>query len=241
MLPDGNNTPFRDGAGSNATFSAAWAQAFDASGDLYVADDLNNRIRKITGLQYIPQTTVVAGSTAGFSNAAGAAAQFSNPLGITMNTNIYGNSVLIADSGNNTIRSIAIQNPMYSAAALTNPLASNMVSTYAGSGQNANNDFTIPMTSNALTNPQTVNLYSNSLYTVLNTGSVSAIQRIPLTYPTTTFTFSNTSNVQIQNTTGTAITVAVPGATVSNAVIQSIPNMTDIRTLTGSGTSYTVV
>jgi len=75
----------------------------------------------------------------------------------------------------------------------------------------------------------------------MNGGSVSAIQKIPLTYPTTTFTFSNTSNVQIQNTTGRPITVAVPGATVSNAVITSIPNMTDMKTLTGSGASYTVI
>jgi len=142
---DGNSSPFRDGSGSNATFAGAWGQAFDASGDLYIADQYFGSIRKITGLQYIPQTTLVAGSTAGFSNAAGAAAQFSNPLGMTINTNIYGKNILVADSGNNVIRNISIQNPINSRAALSSPLASNMVTVYAGTGDNSNVHGNMPM------------------------------------------------------------------------------------------------
>jgi len=236
----GSNSAFQDGSGSTARFGGVWQQAFDPSGDLYIADPNNRRIRKITGLQYIPQTTLVAGSSAGFSNAAGAAAKFCNPLGITINTNIFGKNILVADSGNNVIRNIAIQNRINSPDAFLGPLASNMVTVYTGTGENE--DSNMPMlTSNDLTIPQTVTLYSNSLYTVMNGGSVSAIQKINLGYPTTTFTFSNTSNIQVQNATGASVTVAVPGATVSNAVITSIPNMTDIRTLTGSGASYTVI
>jgi hypothetical protein len=95
--------------------------------------------------------------------------------------------------------------------------------------------------------PQTLNVYSNAMYTMLNYQGVSTIVKIPLTsYPSTTFTFtnvnSNTSPILIQNTTGRQITVAVQGGTVTNPTLNSIPNISDIKTLHNtSGTTYTLL
>jgi hypothetical protein len=98
------------------------------------------------------------------------------------------------------------------------------------------------------TNQQTISLYSNSLYTVvigiddLNNSTYYGIQKVPLTYPSTTFTFSNVlSNVQIQNTTGRQVTIAVTGGTVTNSNLNSVPNISDIKTLYNTtGTTYTL-
>jgi uncharacterized protein (TIGR03437 family) len=77
--------------------------AFDSSGNVYLADSLNNRIRKIAG------TTIatVAGngglSSSGDSGPA-TSAQLNTPLGVALDTagNIY-----IADSLNNTVRRVS--------------------------------------------------------------------------------------------------------------------------------------
>jgi hypothetical protein len=100
------------------------------------------------------------------------------------------------------------------------------------------------ITGAAINNPQTVTLYSNSLYTATNSGGTSYIVRIPFTaYPSTTFTFSNVgSNVQVQNATGIQVTVAVAGGTVTNSNLPSIPNISDVKTLYNTtGTTYTLL
>ena len=70
--------------------------------NLYVADQANNRIRKIvisTG-----GVTTLAGGTQGSTNGTGNSAEFDRPPGITTDgTNLY-----VADSNNNRIRKIVI-------------------------------------------------------------------------------------------------------------------------------------
>jgi trimeric autotransporter adhesin len=72
----------------------------DSAGNLYIADELNNRIRKVTkgGI-----TTVAGNGTAGFGGDSGPAtnAQLNSPTGVAVDSagNIY-----IADSDNNRIR-----------------------------------------------------------------------------------------------------------------------------------------
>jgi len=92
-------------------------------------------------------------------------------------------------------------------------------------------------------NPQSLSLYSNSLYTVICSSSSSTLVQLPLGYPSTTFTFSNiTSNTQIQNTTGRTVTIAVTGGTVTNSNLPSIANISDIKTLFNTtGTTYTLL
>lgn len=74
--------------------------AVDNLFNVYVVDSNNHRIRKITSAGAV---STFAGSTAGFSNGNGTAAQFSSPRGITIgpDDNIY-----VSDLGNESIRMI---------------------------------------------------------------------------------------------------------------------------------------
>lgn len=91
---------FADGIGASAQFFLPIGVATDASGNVYVADQFNNKIRKISQTGVV---TTLAGSTQGFADGTGAAAQFDNPIGIA--TDISGN-VYVGDIVNYKIRKI---------------------------------------------------------------------------------------------------------------------------------------
>ncbi len=78
--------------------------ALDASGNLYIADMLNNRIRKVTTAGII--STISGTTTAGYSGDGGQATAAKldapNDVKVDASGNIY-----IADAGNNRIRKIA--------------------------------------------------------------------------------------------------------------------------------------
>lgn len=89
-----------DGTLSNARFFGPTGLTFDKSGNLYVADFFNHRIRKITPGGII---STLAGSTAGCTNGTGSAAQFNFPVGLAVDDN---NNVYVADWFNHSIRKI---------------------------------------------------------------------------------------------------------------------------------------
>jgi sugar lactone lactonase YvrE len=97
----GSSYGYADGTGSGAQFAYPSGITTDGT-NLYVADTGNGRIRKIvisTG-----EVTTLAGSSYGYADGTGIAAQFYNPYDITTEgTNLY-----VSDMYNHRIRKIVI-------------------------------------------------------------------------------------------------------------------------------------
>jgi sugar lactone lactonase YvrE len=89
-----------DATGTAAKFSYPNKVAVDSTGNVYVADTNNNRIRKITPAGLV---TTLAGSTSGFADGNGTAAKFSYPNGLEVDST---GNVYVADTYNNRIRKI---------------------------------------------------------------------------------------------------------------------------------------
>lgn len=110
----GSTQGFADGTGSSAKFYMPTGVATDVQGNIYVVDEFNNRIRKITPTGVV--STFAGNGTQGFVDGNGSSAEFNSPLGIA--ADVQGN-IYVADPGNNCIRKIT---------------PAGVVSTYAGNG-----------------------------------------------------------------------------------------------------------
>jgi len=91
-----------DGTGSAAHFLNPLGVAVDAAGNVYVADTLNNTIRKITPDGTVSTLAGVVG-TAGAKDGPGATARFDYPQGLAVDP---AGNVYVADTSNSTIRKI---------------------------------------------------------------------------------------------------------------------------------------
>jgi sugar lactone lactonase YvrE len=93
-----------DGAATSASLASPWGVALDASGNLYIADYFNHRIRKVDATTGII-TTVAGNGTATFAGDGGAAtsANLNYPVGVAVDAsgNLY-----IADFRNQRIRKV---------------------------------------------------------------------------------------------------------------------------------------
>jgi sugar lactone lactonase YvrE len=94
---------FADGLGTAASFSGPTGVAIDGSGNLYVSDFGNNRIRKITSAGLV--TTLAGNGAEAFADGAAASASFSAPYGIAVDA--LANNVYVADTGNERIRRVS--------------------------------------------------------------------------------------------------------------------------------------
>lgn len=93
---------FAEGSGLEAAFNTPSGLAIDASGNLYVADTGNNRIRKITPQGIV--STIAGDGTAGYADGPAAQAKFDGPIGVAVDK---AGVVLVADSYNDRIRAIS--------------------------------------------------------------------------------------------------------------------------------------
>ena len=91
-----------DGTGSAARFNYPTGVAVDGSGNVYVADEVNYTIRKVTPGGVVSTLAGLAGSS-GSSDGTGSAARFNNPLGVAVDGS---GNVYVADYGNSTIRKV---------------------------------------------------------------------------------------------------------------------------------------
>jgi sugar lactone lactonase YvrE len=94
--------PDADGVGQAGTFNYPTGPAVDAAGNVYIADSIDDTVRKVTpgGL-----VTTLAGSYAeeGDADGTGAAAGFFSPRGMAVDA---AGTVYVCDTGNNRIRKI---------------------------------------------------------------------------------------------------------------------------------------
>jgi sugar lactone lactonase YvrE len=100
-LAGSGNAGFANGNGTSASFWSPSGVAVDASGNVYLADTNNHRIRKITTDGTV--TTLAGSGNAGFADGQGAAANFQGPIGLAVDGS---GNVYVADSENNKIRKI---------------------------------------------------------------------------------------------------------------------------------------
>ncbi len=110
------------GPATNAGLYYPFGVAFDQSGNLYIGDSNNNRVRKVDTNGVI--TTVAGNGTYGYSGDGGAAgnASLSFPFGVFVDAT---GNIFVADSYNNRVREVPVQGPTLH--------LSNLASTNAGS------------------------------------------------------------------------------------------------------------
>jgi sugar lactone lactonase YvrE len=90
---------FADGTGGAARFYYPLGMALDTNGNVYVSDNGNSAIRKVTPTGKV--TTLAGGANGAFADGTGSAAEFYQPCGVAVDS--VGN-VYVADGGNNVIR-----------------------------------------------------------------------------------------------------------------------------------------
>ncbi|MDR3694791.1 hypothetical protein [Mucilaginibacter sp.] len=224
----GSSQPgYADGKGSSARFINMAGLAVDAQDNIYVAERLNSRIRKITPDGTV--STFAGTSTLGFVNGPGKSAEFGYPTDIVTDAN---GNLFVDDQGNNVIRKIT---------------ANGVVSTFAGSGVSGQADgnlttatFDFPM---GICLDGNGNFYLGNEYDVNSTTYSVTIRKISVNGLVSTFFGGNS----IVNGAGTQATfnhptgLALDGsgnlfvADAQNNVVRKITSDGVVSTFAGNG------
>jgi hypothetical protein len=161
-----------DGTGISASFKTPKGVALDSSGNVYVADTDNNKIRKITPAGVV--TTLAGSGISGSNDDTGTSASFKNPSGVTLDSS---GNVYVADTFSSKIRKIT---------------PAGVVTTLAGSGDYKSTDGT--GTSASFKYPQGIAVDSSGNFYVADTYA-HKIRKISLT-PTLTGTPTDTNGAK---------------------------------------------
>lgn len=104
---------YKESTGSDARFSTIQGMAVSSDGQwLYVSDRFNNRIRKVhissQTSYWVSGTGAVntTGPTNGYQEGAASSAKFNNPTGVVLSPD--GQTLFVADTGNNRIRAVRL-------------------------------------------------------------------------------------------------------------------------------------
>jgi hypothetical protein len=97
------NSGSADGTNSAARFNWPWGVAVDSAGNVYVGDQINYTIRKVTpiGTNWVVTTLAGVAKSVGYADGTGSTARFHDPLGVAVDTN---GNVYVAEYMNYTIR-----------------------------------------------------------------------------------------------------------------------------------------
>ncbi|SRR5579871_150745 len=155
------------GPATSALLNSPNGVAFDASGNLYIADTGNARIRKVSGGII---TTIAGNGTAGFSGDGGAATAAALNMGLGGNANLAvdaAGNVYVADTLNHRVRKISTAGTITTVAGNGTPGFS------PGVGDGG------PATSASVTNPHGVALdAAGNLYVTDQGGGIGRIRKV---------------------------------------------------------------
>jgi sugar lactone lactonase YvrE len=208
---------FLDAQDTNALFGAPKGLGIDGSGNLYVADATNNRIRKISTTGVV--TTLAGNGTAGYLDGQGLTAKFNNPIGVAVTSS---GVIYVSDASNNRIRAIS---------------NTGLVTTFAGSGspgmvngQGTAAQFNTPraIAVDISGNIYVVDYNNNRVRKITNTGTVT--------------TLSGTGAFGSVNGAGTTATFKYPeGIAIDASGNSFVGDVTNncIRKITGTGNTST--
>ncbi len=189
-----------DATGAAARFNHPHSIAVDVSGNLYVVDAWNNKVRKVTQAGVV--TTFAGTGVAGFANGPSLTAQFNQPWGITIDN---AGALYIGDVNNFLIRKIAAGN----------------VTTYAGT-QGVSGSVNGPALSAEFNSPTCMAFFPPSTFYVGDEGnelirsiSTQAAGNITLAAQNNATTFC----------TGTPVTITATPAGLLNYVFKDGPSI----------------
>ena len=181
-----------DGTGLAARFNAPNLLAIDSSGNVYVAEGGNNKIRKITSTGVV--TTLAGSGSQGSANGTGLAASFNTPIGVAVDSS---GNVYVADMGNHKIRKITL---------------AGVVTTFAGSGSEGSANgtglaasFNTPLgiAVDSIGNLYVADSGNNKIRKITSTGVVTTLAgsglKSSVDGSATTASFSNPSGVAVDS------------------------------------------
>jgi len=218
----GNGTTGFLGDGAQATaaeLNTPAGMAADAAGNIYVADQNNNRIRMISKTGII--STVAGNGNAGYlgDNAQATSVRLNNPLGVKVDAagNIY-----IADTYNQRVR-------MVDASGIINTIAGKGIAGYTGDGANATaaeiykpNDMVVDYAGNVFIADYDNNVIRKVTHAVIATQPSSIAICSANSTSFTTQTFESGFTYQWQVNTGSGFNNITNGGVYSNATTTTL-------------------
>jgi len=209
-------------AGTSASLNGPSGVAVDGSGNVYVADQLNNVIRKITSAGII--STIAGTGVAGYNGdgIAATTAQLNLPAAVAVDSS---GNVFIADFGNNRVREVA---------------SSGSISTVAGTGVAGKSGDSGPGTSAQLSGPAALALDSSNNLFIADEGN-NVIRKLS-SGTITTIAGNGTPGDAGDNGPATSATISNPvGVAVNSSGVVYISDAVNQRVRKVSGTTISIV
>ncbi|MDO9377181.1 MAG: NHL repeat-containing protein [Ferruginibacter sp.] len=228
----GNGMYGYSGDGDSATWAKIWSPAsvaVNSSGNLYICEQSNDRIRKVDANGII--STVAGDGTHGYGGDGGLAtlAHLNGPTGVAVD--LFGN-IFIADGGNNRIRKVT---------------ANGIITTVAGNGSFGSSGDGSDALSAALNNPRGVTVDPNGNLYIADYGN-NRIRKVTSDGIITTIAGNGTPGYNGDNGSATLAKLNGPNATAVDALgnvyiadannycIRKVGTTGIITTIAGNGT-----